>query len=105
MDLRASSDEETQGKRMVASIKVTGSTTTIGTANTTLSNAKAMRLRNTDSVDCVVTVSDTVANVVLGTVQLAPSEIIYVEKKAAEVISSNNATSKTLANPCAKSGT
>jgi hypothetical protein len=58
---------------MVASIKVTGSTTTIGTANTTLSNAKAMRLRNTDSVDCVVTVSDTVANVVLGTVQLAPS--------------------------------
>lgn len=90
---------------MVASIKLTGSGTTIGTANTTLSNAKCMRLRNTDTVDCVVTVSDTVANTILGTVQLAPSEILYLDKRALEVVSSNNGTSKLLATPCAKSGT
>src|SRR5262245_48955011 len=86
-------------------IKLTGTTTTIGTANTTLNNAKCLRLRNTNTVDCVVTVSDTNANVILGTVQLAPSEILYLEKKALEVLSSNNGTSKLLANPCSRSGT
>jgi len=89
---------------MVASIKLTG-TTVFLSSNTTLNNAKCVRVRNIDTVDALISVSDVVLNVTLGTVQIAPNEVIYVDKRASEVISSNNATSKTLANPCAKSGT
>ena len=88
---------------MVASIKLLGTTTFLST-NTTLNGAKCVRVRNIDSVDALITVSDTVLNVALGSVQIAANEVIYVDKRASEVISSNNATSKTLANACAKSG-
>jgi hypothetical protein len=89
---------------MVASIKLLG-TTTFLSSNTTLNNAKCVRVRNIDTVDALITVSDTVQNITLGTVQIAPNEVIYVDKRASEVISSNNATNKTIVSPCAKSGT
>ena len=89
---------------MVASIKLTG-TTAFLSSNTTLNGSKCVRVRNIDSVDALITVSDTVLNVTIGNVQIAPNEVIYVDKRASEVLMSNNATNKTLANPCSKSGT
>jgi hypothetical protein len=91
-------------KRMTGSVKLVGTTTTLST-NTTLNNAKCVWVRNIDTVDALITVSDTVLNVTLGSVQIAANEVIYVDKRASEVISSNNATNKTLVNAVAKTGT
>jgi len=89
---------------MVGSVKLLG-TTVFLSANTTMNNQKCIRVRNIDSVDALITVSDTVLNIALGTVQIAPNEVIYVDKRATEVISSNNSTSKTICSAVAKSGT
>jgi len=89
---------------MVGSVNLLG-TTTFLSSNSTLNGAKCVRVRNIDTVDALITVSDTVLNVTLGTVQIAANEVIYIDKRASEVISSNNATSKTLCNAVAKSGT
>ena len=66
-----------------------------------MNNAKCVWVRNIDTVDALITVSDTVLNVTLGSVQIAANEVIYVDKRASEVISSNNATNKTLVNAVA----
>jgi len=46
-----------------------------------------------------------VANAIIGTVQIAANEIVYLEKKSAEVFQSNNITSKILVTPVTRSGT
>jgi len=89
---------------MVGSFRILGSTVALS-SNSTVSSAKCVRIRNIDTVDALITHSDVVANAIIGTVQLAPSEIVYLDKKAAEVFQSNNATQKTLVTPVTRSGT
>jgi len=89
---------------MVGSFRVLGSTVALS-SNSTVSNCKCARIRNTDTVDCLITHSDTVANAIIGTVQIAANEIVYLEKKSAEVFQSNNITSKILVTPVTRSGT
>jgi hypothetical protein len=69
---------------MVGSVKLTG-TTVFLSANTPLNNAKCVRVRNIDTVDALITVSDVVLNVTLGNVQIAPNEIIYMYLRLAYV--------------------
>src|SRR5262249_24943792 len=90
--------------RMAGSFRILGTTVALS-SNSTVSSAKCVRVRNTDTVDALITHSDPGNNTISGTVQLTSNEIVYLEKKASEYLQSNNSTSKTLVTNVTRSGT
>jgi len=83
---------------MTEYLKVLANTVAVGTTNNTISGAKYVSLLNTDTVLGLVTTFDTVANVQIGNIQLAPNERFNLRKRTTDAITANSAT-KMLATP------
>jgi len=73
----------------------------VNNANTNLSGAKLVRLLNTDAAVAMVTVSDSVTNVQIGSIPLQIGAEITLEKHNTDVLSCNNNTGKVLGVPVA----
>ena len=81
------------GKRnMIEQLKILANTIAVGTSNNSIGGAKLVSLLNTDTVNGLITLFDTVANVQVATVQLAPNERFNLKKRTTDVITANNAT-------------
>ena len=72
-------------------IKLLATSQTIST-NTALSNARLVRVTNISANLALVTLSDPIANVVVGTCYLPGGRIVAIQKAAKETLSSNSAS-------------
>jgi len=77
---------------MIEQLKILANTIAVGTSNNSIGGAKLVSLLNTDTVNGLITLFDTVANVQVATVQLAPNERFNLKKRTTDVITANNAT-------------
>lgn len=84
---------------MVGIIKVLANTVTVNTSNTSV-GSHLVRLLNTDTVFGLITIFDTIANSQIGTFQMVPNEVVYLQLRNGQVITGNNAT-KVFATPVA----
>jgi hypothetical protein len=84
---------------MTEYLKVLANTIAANTVNNSINGAKYVSILNTDTVTALITTFDTVGNVQIGTIQLAPNERFNLRKRTSDVLTSNNTTSKTLCTP------
>jgi hypothetical protein len=76
---------------MTQIVKLLANTAAIGTSNTSVGNARLVRVLNTVNTAALITLFSTLANTQIGTYVLNPLTEVVIQKKGSEVLTSNNA--------------